>query len=84
MAWKYLNNEPYGDGTFANWGRKQPNTRGRNVNKHCVQVGKNQTWRNKRCDTTTKRFICEGIPNTKSIKTKRSRSRRRHKYSRFF
>jgi hypothetical protein len=51
---KFLNKESY---QFANWGRFQPNTRGRNVNKHCVQVGKNKTWRNKRCDTTTKRFL---------------------------
>lgn len=79
--WKFLNKESY---QFANWGRFQPNTRGRNVNKHCVQVGKNKTWRNKRCDTTTKRFICEGIPNTRSDQPKRSRSRRRHKYNRFY
>lgn len=77
--WKFLNKESY---QFANWGKYQPNTRGRNVMKHCVQVGKNQTWRNKRCDKTTKKFICEGIPETDH--TKRSRLRRRNKSSRFF
>ena len=88
--WEYLP-----DGTasipivsYTNWGKNQPQIRGKRDRRNCVLVNKRRKWKNKSCNRNVKRFICEGIPNQQfsssqfspSDQPKRYRDRRRRRF----
>lgn len=74
--------------SYTNWGKNQPQTRGRRDRRNCVLVNKRRKWKNKSCTKNLKRFICEGVPGQKfsslqsspSDQPNRNRGKRRRRY----
>ncbi|XP_062583418.1 FRAS1-related extracellular matrix protein 1-like [Saccostrea cucullata] len=74
--------------SYTNWGKNQPQVRGKRDRRNCVLVNKRRKWKNKSCTKNSKRFICEGIPHQKfpsqqfsvSDQPRRQRGRRRRRF----
>ncbi|XP_060082236.1 FRAS1-related extracellular matrix protein 1-like [Ylistrum balloti] len=61
--WRYVNGEPLG---YTRWARGRPRVRRTVHRKNCVLVNTRRKWKNKLCNKSSKRFICEQFISTSS------------------